>query len=248
MSIYDFARIKAQAFHLLLNCREGISLRETNTRSMRRFIGLTALVCLSCVHHIDPASLRLAGRRDLEIIQNDKFGTPKLVRGGLADLSKIKKEKRAGPLMQFVKENSQLFKLLAPDRELRLLRSEEDDLGFTHYRYERLHKEVPIYGDELILHVNAESQIYQANGAYHPSFTAAAEPSITAQKADTLALKQGVIHEMRVVDKSTLVFYPVQEELRLAWQVILSGGMNKWDYFIDAQTGAVLFDQDRRRF
>jgi bacillolysin len=216
--------------------------------SMRKLIWLTALLGLSCAHSIDPASLRLAGRQDLDITQNDKFGTPMLVRGDLADLSKIKKEKRAEPLMQFVKENLQLFKLLAPDQELRLLRSKEDELGFTHYRYERLHKGVPIYGDELILHVNAESHIYQANGQYHPSLTAAAKPAITAQKADTLALERGVTHKMRVVDKSTLVFYPVQEDLRLAWYVILSGGMNKWDYFIDAQTGALLFDQDRRRF
>ena len=49
-------------------------------------------------------------------------------------------------------------------------------------------------------------------------------------------------------DESTLVFYPVQEKLRLAWHVVLSGGTNQWDYFIDAQTGAVLADRDRRRF
>ena len=215
---------------------------------MKTIIWLTALCGLSCANRMDPASLRLAGRQDLDITQNEELATPTLVRGTLADLSKIKKEKRAEPLLQFVKENPQLFKLNAPDQELRLLRSEGDDLGFTHYRYERVHKGVPIYGDELILHVNAESQIYQANGRYHPSIMAETEPAITAEKAGTLALEQGVSHKMQNVAKSVLVFYPMQEELRLAWHVTLSGGMNKWDYFMDAQTGAVLFDQDMRRF
>ncbi len=215
---------------------------------MRNIIWLTAMLGLSCAHRIDPDSLRLAGRQDLDITQNDKLATPTLVRGALADFSKIKKEKRAKPLMQFVKENTQIFKLLAPDQELRLLRSEGDELGFTHYRYERLHKGVPIYGDELILHINAEASLYQVNGRYHPSITAAVEPAVTAQKADTLALERGATHKMRTVDKSTLVFYPMEEDLLLAWHVILSGGMNKWDCFIDAQTGAVLFDQDQRRF
>jgi bacillolysin len=215
---------------------------------MRNIIWLAALLGLNCAHRIDPASLRLAGRQNIEITQNDKLGTPTLVRGNLADLSDINKEKRAKPLLQFIKENPQVFKLDAPDQELRLLRSEKDDLGFVHYRYERLHKGVPIYGDELILHVNDKSQLYQANGQYHASLSIATEHVITAEKAGILALEQGVAHKMKNVDKTTLVFYPAQDVLHLAWHVILSGGMNKWDYFIDAQTGAVLFDQDLRRF
>ncbi len=215
---------------------------------MRNLFWLAALLGLSCAHRIDPASLRLAGRQDLEITHDNKLATPTLVKGTLADLSKIKFEKRSEPLLQFFTENPQLFKLNTPDKELRLLRSDSDDLGFTHYRYERLHNGVPIYGDELILHVNAKSEIYQANGLYHPSLTSSTEPAVDAKKAGTTALEQGAAHKMQTVDQSTLVFYPIKEELRLAWHVILSGGMNKWDYFIDAQTGTVLFDQDRRRF
>ncbi len=215
---------------------------------MRTLIWLTALFGLTCAHRIDPESLRLAGRQDLEITRDDRLTTPTLVRGALADLSKIKKERRAETLMQFVKENTQLFKLREPEQELRLLRGEGDELGFTHYRYERLHQGVPIYGDEMILHVNAESRVYQVNGRYHPSLTAEARPAVTAQQADSIALEKGAAHRMRTADKSVLVFYPAQEELRLAWQVLLAGGMNQWEYFIDAQTGAVLFDQDKRRF
>jgi bacillolysin len=215
---------------------------------MKKFIWLAALLGLSCATRIDPVLLRLDGRQDLEITLNDKFATPALVRGMLADLSKIKKEKRTKPLMQFIKENARLFKLNTPDQELRLLRSDGDDLGFTHYRYERLHKGVPIYSDELILHVNAKSQIFEVDGHYHPSITAAAAPAITAEKAGVLAKEQGVIHKMQRVDTTALVFYPVEDDLCLAWHVTLGGGMNQWDYFIDGQTGAVLFDQDRRRF
>jgi Zn-dependent metalloprotease len=215
---------------------------------MKNIIWLTALLGMHCANHIDPAALRLADRHDIDITQNEKLGTPATVQGNLADLSKIKTEKRLAPLLQFIKENPQLFKLNEPDTELHLLRSDRDDLGFIHYRFERVHKGVPIYGDELLFHVNAKSQLYQVNGTYHPSITADVEPAIPAQKAGELALEQGVTHKMQKVDSATLSYYPFQEELHLTWYVILSGGMNKWDYFIDAQNGTIIFNQDRRRF
>jgi Zn-dependent metalloprotease len=215
---------------------------------MRNIFCLAALLGLSCAHRIDPALLRLDGRQDIEVAQNDRFSTPSLVRGSLADLSKIKNEKRPQALTRFLKENVLLFKIADPDRELRLLRADGDDLGFTHYRYERLHREVPVYGDELILHVNDKSQVYQVNCNYHASLAAAAAPSLAAEKAGTLALEQGAGKGMLKVEETALVFYPVRENVRLSWHVMLSGGMNQWEYFIDAATGDVLFDQDRRRF
>lgn len=215
---------------------------------MKNLIWLAALLGFGCAHRIDPASLRLAGRQDIDITRDANLATPTMVRGSLADLSKIKKEKRAEPLLQFLKENPDLFKLQSPEMELRLIRSEDDDLGFTHYRYERLIKDIPVYNDELIMHVNNKAEIYQVNGHYHPTVVLKSDPAISEAKAGSLALEHGKTNKMQKVDKTELVFYPGKEGLSLAWHVTLSGGMNTWDYFIDAQSGSVLFDQDRRRF
>jgi bacillolysin/thermolysin len=174
----------------------------------------------------------------------------------------VKPKKQLKPLRQFFKENSAIFKLADAEKELRLLRSDVDELGFTHHRYERLHNGRPIYGDELILHVNDKSEVYQFNGRYHPSpavkndsqpaagtsVFAATAPVITAKKAGNLALEQGLSHQMQSIDQNTLLYYPVGDSLRLAYQITLRGGMNQWDYFIDAENGRVLFEQDRRRF
>ncbi|MBN1998671.1 hypothetical protein JW935_14015 [candidate division KSB1 bacterium] len=215
---------------------------------MKKLIWLTALLGVSCAHRIDPASMRLTGRQDIDITVDKELDTPILVKGTLADLSRIKKQKRPQPLLLFFKENSDIFKLQEPGTELRLLRRDEDELGFTHYRYERVHNGVPIFGDELIVHVNDKSEIYLINGRYHPSLTIKATPAITAEKAGILALEQGRIHKMQSADKSNLVYYPIGDNVRLAYHVILSGGKNRWDYYIDAENGRVLFDQDRRRF
>lgn len=146
---------------------------------------------LSCAHNIDPATLRLASRQDIEITNHDRLATPAMVKGALADLAKVKKEKQAETLMIFLRENSEIFKIQAPEMELKLLRSDDDELGFTHYRYARLIKEVPVYGDELILHVNNKSQLYMVNGQYHPTGLLDSEPALTAAKAGAIALEQG---------------------------------------------------------
>jgi len=240
----------------IANLTKGSAIR------MKSLLWLTALLGLNCSQSIDPASLRLAGRQDLEIALDDNLTTPTLLRGQLADLSNVKKENRPEPLLLFFTENAELFKLLAPDSELRLLRSDEDELGFVHYRYARLHRGVPIYGDELIVHVDDKARLYMVNGSYHPSIVkddseAGAEPSnqaassdsiLSAQQATDLALEKGSSHKMQAVDSVELVYYPVDKNLSLAWYVTLKGGMNKWDYFIDAHDGRVLFEQDRRRF
>lgn len=215
---------------------------------MKNLIWLLLPFILGCAHRIDPKNLRLSGREDIEVTPSQKLTTPKLVKGTLADLSQIKEEKRGEILMQFLQENTEIFQIQAPESELRLLRSEDDELGFTHYRYARLIKEVPVFGDELILHVNNKDQLYMVNGEYHPSVVIKTDPAITAEQAGAIALEKGAAHNMKAVDKTGLVFYPVEGKLHLAWEVVLSAGMNKWVYFVDAVDSSVLFDQDMRRF
>lgn len=210
---------------------------------------LTAvLLGLSCANAIDPSLLKLEGRKDVEMTVDETLGTPSLINGSLADLSKIKKEKRPEALIRFFSANADRFGLKDPEQELRLIRAEGDELGFTHYRYERVNRGVPVLGDELILHVNAESVVYRFDGHYHPSFSLKAEPSVSAEKAGSLALDAAADRRMERVDRTDLVFYPAPSGMRLAWHVTLVGGMNRWDYFIDGLDGSVLFDQDRRRF
>lgn len=214
-----------------------------------KIVFLTAILLgLSCANHMDPSLLKLEGRKDIEITVDEKLGTPVLISGSLADLSEIEKEKLPEALIRFFQANANLFKLSDPETELRPIRAEGDELGFTHYRYERVNQGVPVLGDELILHVNAESVLFRFDGRYHPSFSLKAEPSVSAEKAGSLALDAAEGRRMERVDRTELVFYPAPSGMRLAWHVTLAGGMNRWDYFIDGLDGSVLSDQDRRRF
>lgn len=215
---------------------------------MKLFLLTAALLGLSCANAIDPSLLKLEGRKDVEMTVNETLGTPSLINGSLADLSDIKKEKRPEALIRFFSANAELFKLSDPQKELRLKQAEGDALGFTHYRYERVHKGIPVLQDEVILHVNAQSVLYRFDGHYHPSFGLKAEPSVSGEKAGGIALDAAASRRMERVDRAELVFYPAPSGMRLAWHVTLVGGMNRWDYFIDGLDGSVLFDQDRRRF
>ncbi|MDM7924927.1 MAG: hypothetical protein QUS35_02820 [bacterium] len=214
-----------------------------------RILFLTAvLIGLSCANRLDPSLLKLEGRKDIGITMDENLGTPSLINGSLADLSGIKKEKRPEALIRFFGANTDLFRLGDPEKELRLIRAEGDELGFTHYRYERANRGVPVLGDELILHVNTESVLFRFDGRYHPTFSLKAEPSVSAEKAGRLALDAAADRRMERVERNELIFYPTPSGMRLAWHVTLAGGMNRWEYFIDGLDGSVLFDQDRRRF
>ena len=52
---------------------------------------------------------------------------------------------------------------ISPDFDLKLIRSEKDDLGYTHYRYQQTYKGFPIHSNIFIVHVKS-NLIISMNG------------------------------------------------------------------------------------
>jgi len=66
--------------------------------------------------------------------------------------------------------------------EMRLLKTETDKLGFTHYRYQQYHQGVPVYGAIYILH-ELNNRLKSGNGAIVNNIDGIHNPSISSKTA-----------------------------------------------------------------
>lgn len=69
-----------------------------------------------------------------------------------------------------------------------LIKSENDDIGFTHYRYQQIYNGIPVMGSEFMLHEKS-GKLVSANGNYYDSLIIGTIPSITKEKAIDIAIK-----------------------------------------------------------
>lgn len=86
----------------------------------------------------------------------------------------------------FFAENKQAFGLKQDDNMI-LVKTETDDLGFTHYRYQHTYKEIKVEGCEYILHTQ-NNQVISANGKLACNLNFDVTPSISENTALSVAL------------------------------------------------------------
>ncbi len=129
--------------------------------------------------------------------------------------------------------------------------SDKDALGQEHFRMQQMHKGVPVYGGEIILHTQ-EDEFVLLNGRFFPESTISdISPTISATNAKQLIendLRQKGVElvESNLVKekfKAILVIYHKdrKEAERLAWHItIRPNAMARYEYFVDAKTGEVI--------
>jgi len=87
--------------------------------------------------------------------QNKKFDANKLYSIAYSvkyngDWVRFKTEKKL-PAISLLGDNKTIFGLGANDN-MSLVRTEEDELGMTHYRYQQMYNSIPVEGAEYIIH------------------------------------------------------------------------------------------------
>ncbi|MBI4647546.1 MAG: M4 family metallopeptidase [Bacteroidia bacterium] len=84
------------------------------------------------------------------------------------------------------KDHKSAFKLSIND-EMQVKKSESDDLGFTHYRFQQTYKGVIIEGAEYIIHEKGNKAI-KANGKIVAGLDIVVNPSVSEEEAINIAL------------------------------------------------------------
>ncbi|HEV2763120.1 MAG TPA: M4 family metallopeptidase, partial [Pyrinomonadaceae bacterium] len=155
--------------------------------------------------------------------------------------------------LQFLEQHGRAAGLREPAAELEFVRASEDDLGLTHVRQEQVHQGVPVFGSQIITHMDANG-VGQTTGRVNeaargvdttPGLNAAA-----AIKAARAALAYG--GELSEQPKAKLVILPNvdgSDGATLTYQVELyvedpTRKPERHQYFIDAHTGRVVWHYD----
>jgi Zn-dependent metalloprotease len=120
-----------------------------------------------------------------------------------------------------------------------------DRLGQAHVRYDQMHRGIPVFAGQTIVHVELDEQkvigVTDANRRVGPVDT---KPSISARSAEGLVKRAEGIHG-RLQAETKLVVYVAEEKTNLAWHVNLIGLDQKqlpvdWIALVDAHGGDML--------
>ncbi len=196
------------------------------------------------------------GRADIKnnfIVEryNDK-GQASFISGSLPS------EKRSSNLelqaKEYLVELQDIMKI-ADEDEFEIMQRWEDDLGQEHLKMQQYHKEIPIYGSEVIVHAEANT-VTSVNGVYTSSKNIEnlkTIPSIKMEDVEDL-VKSKITSKFKDLSEKTdwlskkitqwekeLVYYSDDNGLHLAYHVKVYPHLGEWlTYFIDASTGKVI--------
>ncbi len=152
------------------------------------------------------------------------------------------------------------------DDNFKLIKSEDDDIGFTHYRYQQNYKNIPLDGVQFLLH-EKNGKLVSANGNFYSGISLGTNPSITQQEAIQKAIefvgaqkylwnnkaeedflkKEKNDNNATYYPKAVLVIAPIngvykKDNFKLCYKVNVfsESPYDNVDVYIDAQTGKVI--------
>ena len=170
-------------------------------------------------------------------------GTPILIKGktitpalnrNATDLAKTRSVAE-----KFLSTNRDLLKLDDPSAELVGKKEEIDHLGNKHFRYQQTMNGIPLWGKELMVHLDARDSIYFLQGKIEPTPRGLDPmPGITARKAIEITKEHLVESTDGIVPpESALVYYKsASGDYILAYKVDISPRLDqRWIYFVDAR-------------
>jgi Zn-dependent metalloprotease len=186
---------------------------------------------------------------DADLRLNPENGTIQYLKGKnlspeLAGMSS-KSERPFDIALSFLELYKTLFKLQQPHDELRCIAVETDELGLTHVRFQQIYQAVPVWANELNVHLDQHNRVYLVQGRYIPTPQHVnTQPAISVRRASEIVFKSlGVKPKDVTKDAAELIIYvkPPQKTL-LAYKVNAPG----WIYFVDAVKGDII-DRIARR-
>ncbi len=161
--------------------------------------------------------------------------------------------------LSYLKELKPLLLVKNPSEEFEVSDMTEDELQHTHIRLQQTYKGLPVYGGELILH--EQNNTFTTLNGHHFKTPEMADvaPRLNAEQAAQKAqndlknytkVRPLTMGELQLLKKQVsgqeLLIYYFNETPHVAWRMVVRPNfIERWVYFIDAQTGNVLAKQNQ---
>jgi len=153
---------------------------------------------------------------------------------------------------QFMEEYGAYFGLQNTKEELSFLKEQTDTIGMSHVRYNQRYQGVPVFGGQLIVHVDTSAAVQSANGHIVPNIAVDTQPTIFRTDAIRTAAQLFSEHfKTDGVEQTSPQLVIYNEGIlnnngttpsQLAWMIeLLNRSIRQSEiYFIDAHTGTLL--------
>jgi len=177
---------------------------------------------------------------------NRRTGTPRMVAmlPYKIDIRGLNSHNVEAVCRRFVADNAEL--LGAEPQQLRLLSGIKAG-GHRSVVFQQVHKDVPVLGGQLKMFFTSDDRLVMLSSEIYPDVTVDTEPDISSKQAITTALRDcGQIYESDEITAPQLCIVPLYRpdafEYRLCWRLYVNRPAipRKWQYLIDAHTGAIL--------
>jgi Zn-dependent metalloprotease len=146
--------------------------------------------------------------------------------------------------VDFVNHYRSLFKLKQPREELIVSSTQIDNLDYKHIRLQQVYQDIPVWGSELIVHINADEVVYLAGGQYIPSpDKISLKPSFNKEKAIEYASKlpSDLKHHCPQCTARLVIYFDNVISPHLAYLVEAGSRFSRSSQLIlDAHTGDLL--------
>jgi len=178
--------------------------------------------------------------RKLNTVWSNWNTTPVFVGGKLTEPGYINASDVNSGCFSFFKENTDLFGISEPEKELKNISVLRDNLSMTHIKYQQQIDNIPIYQGQLVVHLNTDGSIESVNGRYYPTPIVKSIPAISNMAAISIA-KARLGNYTALSEKAELNFYERNNKLELIYIVSLpSGSMPSMKVFVNASDGSVI--------
>ncbi|MBM1105598.1 M4 family metallopeptidase [Aurantibacter crassamenti] len=198
----------------------------------------------------------IGSKYEHQVLNKTEKGLPLFIKSeaNQESVSLIGKQSVENVAKDYLVDVKHLLQINDPTSEFVEISSKIDGLGQTHIKMQQVFQGVKVHGSEVVLHLDKSKKVSALNGRNQPT------PIInnTVPKLSiTDALKQveidlGVVLNQNSSAKNNsfltdtdfeeeLLIYPFEGEYILARHLtVYPNLMDRWEYFVDAQTGRIL--------
>ncbi len=188
----------------------------------------------------------------LQIISDKENGLPIFIKGNLKNLNATKSvDAQAFDFLNEVKSSMQIKN---PIDEFQIVNNTTDDLGMQHIKMQQYFNGIEVHGSQVILHKIGQ-KLDLLNGRYYPTPNIdSVEPALTAAAAESmvradlpevkdLSIAETDLLNMDQVTAKLVIYhndFNIGQE-KLAWHItIFSNIIDRWEYFVDANSGEII--------
>ena len=193
-----------------------------------------------------PGITKLTTETGATTLQDSETGRLRFVSGRLSGPVADGQEIEA--TVRFLNENKSAYLMKDPAQEVLAQRIDVDPLGMRHVRLDQQYQGLPVYGGGLIAHFSKDNALTAINGTYVEGIEIDTDPQVTSDQAVQRASSDlQSFFGAGEPNRPELIVFPWEGNTYIAWRMELFSDtpMGRWEYFVDAKTGEVIFKANR---